>query len=124
MPIQPSINRGDREEPTGCFAFSPLCRGVSHQLASTGLTGLDRQGKQRSEQRQLAEAAEEAEEDGSQTCQTPHMIDYLLHGGHGIEERGMLEHRKHCITLFGIGTSWWEKERQGTTTTVPIQTLS
>lgn len=28
-----TVNRGDREEATACFAFSPLCRGVSHQLA-------------------------------------------------------------------------------------------
>lgn len=37
IPIQhlPAIHRPwiDREEPTGCFVFSPLCRGVSHQLA-------------------------------------------------------------------------------------------
>lgn len=24
---------GDREDSSGCFVFSPLCRGVSHQLA-------------------------------------------------------------------------------------------
>lgn len=77
------------------FCLQPTLQGRVASIGFNRPDGLDRQGKRRSEQRQLAEAAEEAEEDGSQTCQTPHMIDYLLHGGHGIEERGMLEHRKH-----------------------------
>lgn len=38
---RPYINRGDREQSAGCFAFSPLCRGVSHQLA------FDRPGREK-----------------------------------------------------------------------------
>lgn len=45
----------DREEPTGCFAFSPLCRGVSHQLA------LDRP-------RRESERSEEGEAAAGENC--------------------------------------------------------
>ena len=62
------INRRDRGCSAGCFAFSPLCRGVSHQLA------LDRPGRESERPEALRIQAAHAVADRT-VDSTPHMMD-------------------------------------------------
>lgn len=74
----PAIHRpwGNREDSMGCFAFSPLCRGVSHQLA------LDRPSRkiERPEKRKGKAAARivNFSHDGMEDCSIITSLDIIL----------------------------------------------